>query len=194
MSASLLINQSTGKIYENLYQSPSTRGVATVKNATATVEIPIAHGAPVLLPLESTTFVSNSPDITMAVDNVITINKTGRYRLKATVVAGANSASPIATVPLYQAGPPITATVPASTACAFYFAPHTVPLTVLGNKAHAFVSLNIVQQVSVDSVVSLTVGDEISLYGESEVTTVKLWGKNDPNFVSPAIYVELSEV
>ena len=189
MSASLLINQSTGKIYENLYQSPLTAPVATVTNDPTVVSLQILAGAVRTLPLKSNTFVSSDTSvIEMTVDNKFKIKKTGRFRLKASVSVGLDIANHNA-FPLAPVND-----IPIATAFALNFADATNTALIKGQRSLVYPNLNLVQQLCIDSVVNVVANDEFSLVAEALTNNKKLWGITTGGAEAHFMYVEISEL
>jgi hypothetical protein len=202
MSASLLIKQSTGMIYEHLYQSNSTIKLATAKSDPAVLSYTVNHGnSGQVVPILATNFLSSSPDISLPVANRIRINKDGRYRFKASVnvgkvglTTGAQNLPVTVVVP-----PPDVATVPASVVFYLNFcdpdtvAPPAIP-ALLGKRVVSYINgLNFLQQVDLDTVITAFAGDEISLLATCVATDVALYGIAVPLEV-PYMTLEVSEL
>jgi hypothetical protein len=184
MSASLLINQSTGMIYENLYQSNSTIKLATAKSDPAVVNFTVNHGnSGVVVPILQANFLSSSPDISLPVADKIRINKNGRYRFKASVNVGKVALTTGAQI-LPVVGP--EATVPASVVFYLNFCDANIPTppaipALLGKRVVSYINgLNFLQQVDLDTVITAFAGDEISLLATCITTNVELYGTVAP--------------
>ena len=197
MSASLLINQSSGMIHEHLYQSNSTIKLATAKSDPAVLSLTINHGnAGQVIPILATHFLSSSPDITLPVANTIRINKSGRYRFKASVNVGrVGLTTATQNIPVVGAD----ATVPASIVFYLNFcdastvAPPAIP-ALLGKRVFSYINtLNFLQQVELDTVITAFAGDEISLLATCITTNVALYGIFNP-LESSYMTLEVSEL
>lgn len=191
MSASLLINQSSGMIHEHLYQSNSTIKLATAKSDPAVLSLTINHGnAGQVIPILATHFLSSSPDITLPVANTIRINKAGRYRFKASVNVGrVGLTTATQNIPVVGAD----ATVPASILFYLNFCDAST-LALLGKRVFSYINtLNFLQQVELDTVITAFAGDEISLLATCITTNVALYGIAVP-LESTYMTLEVSEL
>ena len=197
MSASLLINQSSGMIHEHLYQSNSTIKLATAKSDPAVLSLTINQGnAGQVIPILATHFLSSSPDISLPLPNIIRINKAGRYRLKASVNVGRDTLTSNAqNIPVVGAD----ATVPASILFYLNFcdpstiAPPAIPAS-RGKKVYSYINtLNFTTTVELDTVITAFQGDELSLLATAITTGVRLFGVDNP-IESPYMTLEVSEL